>query len=67
MEIGLPKVDVIFKGLANTAVVRNGMGIACLIIKDNTGMDTLGLHLLIFSLAVAPFNISISILNTLFI
>ena len=43
MAIGLPKVDVIFKGLANTAVVRNGMGIACLIIKDNTGMDTLEL------------------------
>lgn len=40
MAIGLPKVDVIFKGLANTAVVRSGRGIACLIIKDNTGMDT---------------------------
>lgn len=43
MAIGLPKVDVIFKGLANTAVVRSGRGIACLIIKDNTGMDTLEL------------------------
>ena len=43
MAIGLPKVDVIFKVLANTAVVRSGRGIACLIIKDNTGMDTLEL------------------------
>ena len=43
MAIGLPKVDVIFKGLANTAVARSGRGIACLIIKDNTGMDTLEL------------------------
>ena len=43
MAIGLPKVDVIFKGLANTAVVRSGRGIACLILKDNTGMDTLEL------------------------
>lgn len=43
MAIGLPKVDVIFKGLANTAVVRSGRGIACLIIKDNTGIDTLEL------------------------
>ena len=43
MAIGLPKVDVIFKGLANTAVVRSGRGIACLIIKDNTGMDALEL------------------------
>ena len=41
MAIGLPKVDVIFKGLANTAVVRSGRGIACLILNDNTGMDTL--------------------------
>ena len=43
MAIGLPKVDVIFKGLANTAVVRSGRGIACIILKDNTGMDTLEL------------------------
>nr|DAL83666.1 MAG TPA: tail protein [Caudoviricetes sp.] len=43
MAIGLPKVDVIFTGLANTAVVRSGRGIACLIINDNTGMDTLEL------------------------
>ena len=43
MAIGLPKVDVIFKGLANTAVVRSGSGIACIILKDNTGMDTLEL------------------------
>ena len=43
MSIGLPKVDVIFKGLANTAVVRSGRGIACIILKDNTGMDTLEL------------------------
>ena len=43
MAIGLPKVDVIFTGLANTAVVRSGRGIACLIINDNTGIDTLEL------------------------
>lgn len=44
MAIRLPKVDVIFKGLANTAVVRSGRGIACLIINDNTGIDTLELN-----------------------
>lgn len=44
MAIGLPKVDVIFTGLANTAVVRSGRGIACLIINDNTGIDTLELN-----------------------
>ena len=41
MAIGLPKVDVIFKGLANSAVVRSGRGVACLIVKDNTGIEAL--------------------------
>lgn len=41
MAIGLPNVQVIFKGLANTAVVRSSRGIACLILKDNTGLEVL--------------------------
>lgn len=36
MAIGLPKIDVIFQGLANTAVERSSKGVACLILKDNT-------------------------------
>lgn len=39
MAIGLPNVQVIFKGLANTAVVRSSRGVACLILKDNTGFE----------------------------
>ena len=41
MAIGLPNVQVIFKGLANTAVVRSSRGVACLILKDNTGLEVL--------------------------
>ena len=41
MAIGLPNVQVIFKGLANTAVVRSSRGVACLILKDNTGLGVL--------------------------
>ncbi|WP_250277984.1 phage tail sheath C-terminal domain-containing protein [[Clostridium] colinum] len=40
MSIGLPNVQVIFQGLANTAVVRSSRGVACLIIKDNTSLKT---------------------------
>lgn len=36
MSIGLPKIDVIFKGLANTVVTRSGRGVACLIVTDDT-------------------------------
>lgn len=38
MAIGLPKIDVIFQGLANTAVERSSRGVACLILKDNTAL-----------------------------
>ena len=41
MKIGLPNIQVIFQGLANTAVVRSSRGVACLIVKDNTGFDVL--------------------------
>ena len=41
MAIGLPNVQVIFRGLADTAVVRSSRGVACLILKDNTGLDVL--------------------------
>ena len=41
MAIGLPNVQVIFKGLANTVVVRSSRGVACLILKDNTGLEVL--------------------------
>lgn len=41
MAIWLPNVQVIFQGLSNTAVVRSGRGVACLILKDNTGIEML--------------------------
>ena len=41
MKIGLPNIQVIFQGLANTAVVRSSRGVACLIIKDNTSVEAL--------------------------
>ncbi len=41
MKIGLPNIQVIFQGLANTAVVRSSRGVACLIVKDNTGFEVL--------------------------
>ncbi len=39
MAIGLPKIDVIFKGLANTAVERSTRGVACLIVEDDTDAE----------------------------
>lgn len=36
MSIGLPNIDVVFLGKANTAVNRSSKGVACLIIKDTT-------------------------------
>lgn len=39
MAIGLPNIDVIFTGKANTAVSRAGKGVACLIITDATEGD----------------------------
>lgn len=41
MKIGLPNIQVIFQGLANTAVERSSRGVACLIVKDNTGLEVL--------------------------
>lgn len=38
-KIGLPTVDVIFQGMANTAVSRSQKGVACLIITDQTAGD----------------------------
>lgn len=35
-KIGLPTVDVVFQGMANTAVSRSEKGVACLIISDET-------------------------------
>lgn len=36
MAIGLPNIDVVFQGIANTAVSRSEKGVACLIISDTT-------------------------------
>lgn len=41
MAIGLPNIQVIFQGLANTAINRSSKGIACIILKDNTGFEML--------------------------
>lgn len=41
MAIGLPNVQVIFQDLANTAITRSSRGVACIIIKDNTGFEML--------------------------
>lgn len=35
--IKLPEVDVVFRGLADSVVYRSTRGIACIILKDNTG------------------------------
>lgn len=43
MSIGLPKIDVIFKGLANTVVTRSGRGVACLIVTDDTETSLRGI------------------------
>lgn len=36
MAIGLPNIDVVFQGIANTAISRSEKGVACLIITDTT-------------------------------
>lgn len=36
MNIGLPKIDLVFKSLAVSAIERSKKGIVCLIIKDDT-------------------------------
>lgn len=35
--IGLPNIDVIFQGKANSAISRAGKGVACLLLEDTTG------------------------------
>ena len=35
-DIGLPKIDIVFKGLGTSAIQRGSKGIAVLIIKDDT-------------------------------
>lgn len=36
MDVGMPKLDIIFKGLGVSAVARGSKGVAILIIKDDT-------------------------------
>lgn len=41
IKIGLPTVDVVFQGMADTAISRSEKGVACLIISDQTEGDKL--------------------------
>ncbi|KYH35833.1 phage tail sheath protein [Clostridium tepidiprofundi DSM 19306] len=38
-DIGMPKINIIFKGLGASAVQRGSKGVACLIVKDTTNTD----------------------------
>ncbi|QEK12580.1 phage tail sheath protein [Crassaminicella thermophila] len=38
-DIGMPKINIIFKGLGASAVQRGSKGVACLIVKDTTNTE----------------------------